>query len=109
MYFYLARVDAGASPAASDSVLGKEGRLQIFSRAPGYLVRLSIRPPRCSNTDEACGFSVGNKFADHCLEPVEAPFRKRDFRAPPRSIWNHLFSGKFRANPRGTVTAGKIL
>jgi hypothetical protein len=38
MLFYLARVDAGASPAAFDSVLGKEGKLQIFSRAPRYSV-----------------------------------------------------------------------
>jgi hypothetical protein len=29
MLFDLARVDAGASPAAFDSVLGKEGKLQI--------------------------------------------------------------------------------
>jgi len=84
MPFDLARVDAGASPAASDSVLGKEGRLQIFSRAPGYLVRLSIRPPRGSNTDEACGFSVGNKFADHCLGAGRSTVSKTGFsRAPP--------------------------
>jgi hypothetical protein len=79
MLFDLARVDTGASPAAFDSVLGKEGKLQIFSRAPGYSVGLSIRPPRGSNTDEAGGFSVGMNSPTTAGEPVEAQFRNGIF------------------------------